>query len=467
MVRTVPNQGNRVKPNAAQKRIIDRWLQLPDQYSEADVSANLLMPLFEELGVRFRQRKITPTVGQGLKPDLLVYGEIDRPPILVVELKKRVSALANASDEIFAAQVEQYALYRDAVGYTDNGIKQYLDIDHVKPEFLASYGLVFNGDFFQLWRRVDGLIFPLTPIQRVTKASIPNLMQQLQYCLEAPVSALVTAVWNQKGGVAKTTNAISVAATLALAGKRVLLIDFDPQCDLSRSLLMESGSDYLKDCLDFVQLQEFGKVKSALESVILSKSFATSDRQNFELSVLATSRTALESFRDNTIVRPAPIFKGIIQALKPSYDYIFVDTSPTPDELTASLLYACDMLLIPSDLGGRKSLHHAVSVYHGTVPKMREIRAKREQLHLAPWNLGIVFSNCSADAGALEAMTHAELKQLNFTGRLCKTRIRSFAQTKAAEFKNVPVICWQNSPITKLYSDLVNEVFLFHNFTDH
>jgi len=467
MVGTVPSQGSRVRPNAAQKRIIERWLQLPDFYSEADVSANLLMPLFDELGVRFDQRKITPTVGKGLKPDLLVYGEVDQPPVLVVELKKRIPDLANASDETFVAQVGQHTLYRDAVGYTDNGIRQYLNINSVNPGSLASYGLVLNGDFFQLWRRVDGLIFPLTQIQRMTKASIPMLMQQLQYCLEAPVSALVTAIWNQKGGVAKTTNTISAAATLALAGKRVLLIDLDPQCDLSRSLLLDSESDYLKVCSDFVQLQEAEKVKSTLESVIQTKSFATSDRQNFELSVLATSRTALESFRDNTIVRPSPIFKGIIQALKPSYDYIFVDTSPTPDELTTSLLYACDTLLIPSDLGGKKSLHHAVSLYHGTVPKMRGIRAKREQLHLAPWNLGIVFSNCPADAGALEAMTHAELKQLNFTGRLCKTRIRSFAQTKAAEFKNVPVICWQNSPITKLYSDLVNEVFLSHNFTDH
>jgi cellulose biosynthesis protein BcsQ len=61
-------------------------------------------------------------------------------------------------------------------------------------------------------------------------------MQQLEYCLKNPRTALVAAVWNQKGGVAKTTNIVNLGATLALEGKRVLLIDLDPQNDLTRGV---------------------------------------------------------------------------------------------------------------------------------------------------------------------------------------------------------------------------------------
>lgn len=476
MVATAPGKQGRTRPTAAQRRVIDRWLQISKDvdHSEANLTANLFIPLLNELGVQFNQRKNTPQisngVGGGLIPDLLIYADVNQPPVLTVELKRRVSLLANASDEDFVQLVEQHNLYSAAVGYTDNGIRQYLNVDRVKPDCLAPYGLVFNGDFFQLWRRVDGLIFPLTPIQRVTEKSIPELMQQLQFCLENRPQALVSAIWNRKGGVGKTTNIMNIAATLALAGKRVLLIDLDPQCDLSRGLGVVDASGYLSTCLDKVQLQEWEAVSDQMQAVTQTRSFSTSDKQSFNLSVLAESTKALENFRDSIHefkdVKPVPIFMNLMQVLKPQYDYIFVDTPPAPDNLTACLLYTSDVILTPSDLSP-KSLHHAAHVHGHLIPRTRELRAKRGLLGLAPWNLGIVLNNYPADAGSLETLAQAELKQRGFSGSICATRMKAYAQIKAAEFQNRPVICWKNSPITQLYTNLVKEVFLSHNFTDH
>jgi hypothetical protein len=103
------------------------------------------------------------------------------------------------------------------------------------------------------------------------------------------------------------------------------------------------------------------------------------------------------------------------------------------------------------------------------IPKFREVRAaKKERLHFGPWNLGVVFSNCPADVGTvLEECIKQELSNKNFTGKQCATRLRTFAQAKVAEFKHVPVVSWQGSPITKLYANLAKEIFLDSNFTDH
>jgi hypothetical protein len=81
--------------------------------------------------------------------------------------------------------------------------------------------------------------------------------------------------------------------------------------------------------------------------------------------------------------------------------------------------------------------------------------------------LGLVFSNCPPDRGkTLDDCIQGELTKRSFTGKQCITHLRSYAQTKVAEFKHVPVISWRKSPITQLYTKLANEVFLNHNFAD-
>lgn len=414
----------------------------------------------------------------------MIYQDPTQSPVLVVEDKKRHPKYANAPEQGFADWCKEQPLYKQAVGYpipnpNNNGIRQYLDKNKVSPNFLASYGWVFNGDFFQLWRRVDGLVFPMTPIQKFTEATIPKLLQQLEYCLHNPQRALVTTVWNQKGGVAKTTNTINLGATLAAHGKKVLLIDLDTQTDLTTGLGLNPSnfSDYLHLCLNELQLKNFDAAKQILQSTIQHPSFPTTSKTPLILDVLPGERTSLDAFRDNNPNQQkfasldsrtkVSLFKKLLELLRDSYDYIFIDVSPSIDTLSDAVLLSCDTVLIPLDYG-RKALHHGVNVYQKVVPKAREIRAKKENLHLAPWNLGAVFSNCPPDCGTqLEDSIKKELEAKNFTGRVCETRLKTYGHTKLAEFKRVPVICWQNSPITKLYKELANEVFLNHHFIDH
>ncbi len=462
----------------AYKKLAQHWSDLPPDHDEPEVEANLVQPLLQTLGLNFSQVKTGKSLGAGFgTPDRLIYQDISRPPVLVMENKKRTPDLATIPEANFANTCQNHPLYRQAVGYdncgpkNNRGIRHYLD-NKMPTSLLASYGLVFNGDFFQLWRRVDGLVLPLTPIQKVTKTSLPGLMQQLEYCLEHPHTALVSAIWNQKGGVAKTTNIVNIGATLALEGKRVLLIDLDPQNDLTRGVGADPNwfPNYLEQCAPKLQLEEWDEAKQILNKATQIRKFPTTDKskKGFQLSVLSGDERSLKAFRDDPNGEPAVIFKKLVRQLHLDYDYIFIDVSPTPDKLTQSVLLACDTVLIPIDLGG-KSLHHAVQLYSTTIPKFRELRAARkERLHIGPWNLGVVFSNCPGDSGTvLEDCIKQELSRSNFVGKQCGTRLKTYTQTKVAEFKHVPVICWQSSPITKLYADLVKELFLSPNFIDH
>lgn len=350
--------------------VIDRWQQIPTDYPEAQLEANLVQVIFESLGLNFNQLQAQKTVGKGLIPDLLVYTDVSQPPVLVVENKRRAKSLADATEESFIPLCKQQnSLYRAAVGYQDSptnkGIKQYLDKDVVKPAMLASYGLVFNGDFFQLWRRVDGLVLPLTDIQRMTAESIPQLMQQLEYCLKNPQRALVTSVWNQKGGVSKTTNTINLGASLAIAGKKVLLIDLDEQTDLTIGVGLNPNhfNNWILDCVEKVDKNQILEAKKILSETIQHRVFPTTDNNiKINISVLPIGSESLAAFRDKKDIKQVQSFKKIIQILVSEFDYIFIDTSPAADSLTRCVLFSSDTTLIPIDYG-KKSIHHGVNTW--------------------------------------------------------------------------------------------------------
>jgi chromosome partitioning protein len=454
------------------KKIVDLWASLPTSYSEADLAASFMVRLFDYLGLNHYQIKNTPGIGAGLKPDYLIYNDPAQPPILAIEIKKREPVLATVSDANFVATCQNHPLYKDAIGLSDktnnNGIIQYLDIDNVNPSHLASYGLVLNGDFFQLWRRVDGLVMPMTTIRRVNKTSLPKLLKELAHCLQAPPSALVTAIWNSKGGVAKTTNTINVASCLALAGKRILLIDLDPQNDLTTGIGLKANyaPDYFDRVYDQLQLQEVDRAKDILTKSIQTKSFATSDGQSFHLSLLSSSKDYLNNINDTIRAQEAHvIFNDLLDLVRSNYDYIFIDASPKYDKLAQCLLCTADTILLPFDLGA-KSLKHAIELSSKVIPTLQTMRDKADDFTVGPWNLGLLYSLCPTHIGVgIEKSIADVIEQQGFTGKQVDTRLINFAQTKQAEFQEKPVICWQNSQITKLFHKLTTEVFLSHNYT--
>ena len=143
--------------------------------------------------------------------------------------------------------------------------------------------------------------------------------------------ARIIAVANQKGGVGKTTTTVNLSAALSLMGKRVLLVDCDPQGNASSGMgVPKSTRPNTYDMLinaapaaDCVVSTDYGDViPASKELAAASVELIHADRREF-------------------------VLKNAVNQLYSEYDYIFMDCPPSLELLTVNALTAADNVLIP------------------------------------------------------------------------------------------------------------------------
>ena len=151
----------------------------------------------------------------------------------------------------------------------------------------------------------------------------------------AAASGRVVAVANQKGGVGKTTTAINVATSIALSGRRVLLVDVDPQGNLTSGV----GSKG--------ERATAGTVYEALLTDGAPEAFVLATKvQNLWLMPADRNLTGAEIEMVSLPEREHRL-KRVLDPLRAQYDYIFVDCPPSLGLLTLNALVAADAVLIP------------------------------------------------------------------------------------------------------------------------
>jgi len=152
--------------------------------------------------------------------------------------------------------------------------------------------------------------------------------------LDTLVMANVIALSNQKGGVGKTTSAISISAELALQGRKVLLIDFDPQGSATSGLGIKPIADR-EDLYDvFFGNTSLADIVVPTEVLNLSVAPSSSDLVSLEVEMGKTPGREL-------------ILRSELNLLKQVYDYIIIDCPPSSGLLTLNALGASDSILIP------------------------------------------------------------------------------------------------------------------------
>lgn len=153
----------------------------------------------------------------------------------------------------------------------------------------------------------------------------------------------VICVANQKGGVAKTTTAAYLGAALARLNKNVLLIDSDPQCNLSYS--MELDESQLEFSLENNLATIYESGQSSEECLI---------RLRDSLSLIAGSsdlvmtEITMDSNPQSLASEPERILRNALVPFRHRFDYTIIDCPPSQGMLTLNALVAADYVLIPT-----------------------------------------------------------------------------------------------------------------------
>jgi cellulose biosynthesis protein BcsQ len=440
---------------------------IPENAIEAIVNSQFVSVLIEALGFTKNDQFPQFPTGQGAqKVDFAARKNTESEkflfspvaPYLLVEGKGR--AIATGAKINLAEGTPKYNESREQ-------IKRYL----LSPKCqTAQWGIITNGIHIQLFRRHGKVVIPATACILINKSNISATVQHIKSLIDNPPQALTVCIYNNKGGVGKTTTTLNLASILRKQKKKVLVVDFDSQRDLTRTLGLDVGAITLSDCLTdtkadvnktvvhFTHIDKPGKIIHFFDVIPSSE-----DMEDFTDQRLAESKIQKGAKRLRDILKPF-VFK---------YDYILIDCPTQWLFFSQSSVYASDVVLIPTKHNGLASLHNAARVITQFIPEIKQVRADG-----GPIALPIFFNGEKLTDPALQTANQEIGKIINqakkdgfdllpyywpksTSGKDIKTifSIPSYATVANAAFSHIPAV-FLNKIALEHYSGLIKEYFL-------
>ena len=227
----------------------------------------------------------------------------------------------------------------------------------------------------------------------------------------------VIGIINQKGGVAKTTTAINLAATLTQKGRNVLLVDLDPQANATTGLGIDKTK--LTYSIRDVLLDE-----CEIEEAIIPTDYANLD--------ILPSNLTLSKVEKQLAGETAPeyILKRYLETIDENYDLIIIDSPPTLGRLAYNVLVASDSVIIPV-----QTEYYAME---GVVDLLDAIKEVEEKLYSETEIKGVLLTMHDKR----EKLTNevADLVKEFFEDKMFKTVIPRNAPVKRSAADGVPCI---------------------------
>ena len=259
------------------------------------------------------------------------------------------------------------------------------------------------------------------------------------------MSATILAIANQKGGVGKTTTTANLGIGLARTGKRVLLIDADPQASLTISLGYANPDNFPVTLTQLLQVTAQIGTPRPGEGILHHAEGVDLLPSNIELC-------SMEMTLINVLSRETTM-KRLLEPMKKQYDYILIDCPPSLELLTLNALCAADSLLVP--VQGEYYALEGLSDLMNTVRIVRRSMNPRLELE------GVLLT--MFDGRTNLALQVAEEVKRYFPGKVYSTVIPRNVRLSEAPSHGKPINYYdRTSRGAEAYSDLANE-FLKQN----
>ncbi|OEC86217.1 MULTISPECIES: ParA family protein [Methanobacterium] len=253
--------------------------------------------------------------------------------------------------------------------------------------------------------------------------------------------AEIIAVLNQKGGSGKTTTAVNLATALAKKGKKIALVDFDPQGNATTylGLMKREMKNTMRDVLH--------------EKIDAKDAVRITEYDGLELIPSNIKLSGIEGYL-NAQTSPISVLKSKLKNIKEDYDYIFIDAPPTLNIIATNVLTAADSVIIP--------IQADPFALEGMVDLLEVIDIIAEDLNSPTEIKGVLITKFRANT-KLGKEVKAEVQKY-FKNELFKTTIPDNIKVSEAPGYNKPVIVYDpDCAGSKAYIELADEFLAREN----